>query len=360
MAFAATNIDLNTAVGGKSYPVQATNKAHGPDNKPSPAYSNVFIPAIWSGRLIEKFYDASVLPAISNTDYESEIKNFGDKVIIRSRPSLNINDYKAYAKLQYETPSSNTTTLSIDQGKYFAATMDDVMEVQSDINLMNEWALDASQQMKIAIDRAILGGLLADYNTAINYYDTPDDGWDKAKNLGAVGTGLTGDNIRIGASAAGKGAFVSSKATGTGAGDSTGNAMSIIDYIINMGEVLDLNNCPEEQRKLVLPTKAISLIKKSELRDASLTGDGTSMLRNGRIGMIDRFEIYASNLLPLETGQPMAIACTPQALTFASQMTKMETLRSQDTFGSLMRGLQVYGSKIVNPRLMTLGFINIE
>src|SRR5690606_35786982 len=95
---------------------------------PSTAYSGTFIPEIWSGKLIEKFYASTVLAAISNTDYEGEIKGYGDKVIIRTKPTITINDYRADGALTFERPASNIVELLIDKGKYFATILDDVME----------------------------------------------------------------------------------------------------------------------------------------------------------------------------------------------------------------------------------------
>src|SRR5215475_4793158 len=123
---------------------------------PSPAYSGTFIPEIWSGKLIEKFYASTVLAAISNTDYEGEIKNKGDKVHIRTKPTITIKDYRADGALEVERPASNIVDLLIDQGKYFNLILDDVMDVQSDINLMNMWSDDAAQQFKIVIDKQVL------------------------------------------------------------------------------------------------------------------------------------------------------------------------------------------------------------
>jgi hypothetical protein len=92
-----------------------------------------FIPEIWSGKLIEKFYASTVLAAISNTDYEGEIKNQGDKVKIRTKPTITIRDYKADGALDLERPvGSNIVDLLIDKGKYFNTILDDVMDVQSD------------------------------------------------------------------------------------------------------------------------------------------------------------------------------------------------------------------------------------
>src|SRR6187551_3051015 len=100
------------------------------------------------------------------------------------------------------------------------------------------------------------------------------------------------------------------------------------------------------------------MIKGSELRQAYLSGDSQSILRNGRLGMIDRFTIYVSNLLPkgpvtgppaLAAGEWVIYAGHSHGLTFASQVSKVETLRSELTFGTLLRGLQVYGYKVVDP-----------
>src|SRR5580765_2748126 len=127
---------------------------------PTPAYSGTFIPEIWSGKLIEKFYAATVLTAISNTDYEGEIKSKGDKVIIRTKPTITIKDYRADGALEVERPSSNVINLLIDKGKYFNLILDDVYEVQSDLNMMNMWSDDAAQQFKLVVDREVLLSLI--------------------------------------------------------------------------------------------------------------------------------------------------------------------------------------------------------
>lgn len=296
---------------------------------PNPAYSGTFIPEIWSGKLIEKFYASTVLAAISNTDYEGEIKSHGDKVKIRTKPTLTIRDYTADQVLLVERPSSSIVELLIDKGKYFNTVLDDVMEIQSDINQMSLWSDDAGEQMKITIDRMVLLDILGDAVAA---------------NRGAT-AGAISANINLGVT----GSPVAVVAKNPGAGD-----VEIIDLLVRMGLVLDEQNIPETGRWVVLPTWVASMIKRSELRDASLTGDGTSILRNGRLGMVDRFTIYSSNLLPsgvaggLAAGEFGAFAGHAHGLTFASQMTKMETLRSESTFGTLMRGLQVFGWKVLD------------
>lgn len=317
---------------------------------PSPAYSGVFIPEIWSGKLLEKFYAATVLAAISNTDYEGEISNKGDKVKIRTRPTITIRDYSANQDLVIERPSSNLVELLIDQGKYFNVALDDVMEIQADIDLMNIWAEDAAEQMKIAVDTDVLA-FLASANPV------GDGVGIDSSNYGNTAGAISGD-IDLGDY--GDPLYVNSAAEGTGDGSTSSNSMSIVDYIVNAGQVLDEQNIPETGRWMVIPAWVSARIKKSELKDASLTGDGSSILRNGRLGMIDRFTLYQSNLLlgdSTYSDEWPVLFGTNAALTFASQFTKLETLRSERSFSNLLRGLQVYGYEVVNGVAMGRGVL---
>ena len=302
---------------------------------PSPAYAGIFIPEIWSGKLLEKFYAATVLAAIANTDYEGEIKNKGDTVHIRVRPTITIADYEANQDLSVQRPSGNSVDLSIDQAKYFNLALDDVMEVQSDLDMMSMWAEDASEQMKIAVDTDVLA-----------YLGTTTD--IDATNRGAT-AGRISINIPLGTGAAPL--FVAKSSLTTGDGAAAASAQGVVDFIVNAGQVLDENNIPETGRWMVIPAWFAALVKKSDLKDASLAGDGTSILRNGRLGMIDRFTLYLSNLLPINdaaTDSTAVIFGTKAALTFAAQFTKMETIRSERSFSNLLRGLQVFGFKVVN------------
>jgi len=292
-----------------------------------PKYTGNFIPEIWAGKLIENFYDATVLAAISNTDYEGEIKAHGDTVNIRTTPELTIRDYVKGQTLTVENPDKPKLQLLIDKGKYFAAVEDDVDQVQSDINLMDAWTKDASERMKITIDTDVLTNMLTDVDSL---------------NRGTTAGRISGD-IDLGVA-------------------STPNALTlsnVLAEIINHGTVLDEANIPETGRFMVIPAKMAGLIKQSDLKDASISGDATTPLRNGRIGVIDRFEVYVSHNL-LKTGSEYSIIAGHKlGLTFASQMTNMETLRSESTFGDIVRGLQVYGFKVVQPTALTTGIITL-
>ena len=291
--------------------------------------SNGFIPEIWSGKLVEKFYASTVLSAISNTDYEGEIRNQGDRVKIRTKPTITIRDYKADGTLSIDRPEGSSVELYIGNGKYFNTILDDVMDVQSDLNALSIWSDDAAQQLKINVDTDVLGGILGGMNS---------------KNRGTTAGKIT-SSINLGATTTPLSLVSRSPSTGQ---------VEILDLLLRLAQSLDEQNIPEEGRWVILPVWAVSQLKFSDLRQAYITGDSMSPLRNGRVGMVDRFTIYSSNLLPtgvaggLAAGEYAVYAGHAHGLTFASQISKVETLRSELTFGTLLRGLQIYGYQVVD------------
>ncbi len=297
--------------------------------------STGFIPEIWSGKLVEKFYASTVLAAISNTDYEGEIKNKGDRVKIRTKPTINIYNYDADGLLGLDRPTGGTVELYIGNGKYFSLILDDVMEVQSDLNILSMWSDDAAQQLKIVVDQDVLDGIV---------------GQMAAANQGTAAGVITG-SLNLGV----KGTPLAVVGRNPGVGQ-----VELLDVLMRMGQVLDEQNIPEVGRWVVMPAWAGRMIKQSELRQAYLSGDSVSMLRNGRLGMVDRFTLYISNLLPnhstdstnFATSEWPIFAGHAHGLTFASQISKVETLRSELTFGQILRGLQVYGYQVVDGRAL--------
>lgn len=269
--------------------------------------------------MVVKFYKSTVFGAIANTDYRGNITKFGDKVHIRVTPSITISTYVIGMGLDYERPTTDDVELDIDQGHYYAFAVNKVEQVQSDLAYVEKWTDDAGQQMAITIDTAILAGIYGDA-------DTNNAGTTAGEVSGDIDLGVTGTPESV---------------------DKT----NILDYIVDWGTVLDEQNVPDTERWGVLPPAFCGYIKKSDLKDASLAGDGTSIMRNGRIGAIDRFTLYRSNSVakngttPEEWNIPFG---HPSCLTFASQIVEHETLKNQKDFGDLIRGLQVYGYKVIN------------
>jgi hypothetical protein len=367
----------------------------------NPAYSGIFIPTIWSGKFVEKFYDATVLGAIATTDYEGEIRNFGDTVNIRTHPTITISPYQVDQALNVQRPSSPLVTLQINQGAYFNTVLDDVMQIQADVDLLSNWADNASEQMKVYVDTQILTVTSIGNNVAgaSSIVLTGGGGVNMAYPAGRLSQSInlgasTNSTIFVGSSKyfgaplwlaraaqTSGAATVYGLTTGTGDGFSKLSAKAILDFIIDAGLVLDEQRVPETGRWIVLPAWAAAMVKRSAFQQAYLTGDAVSIARNGRLGMIDRFTVYVSNLLPIGTGAGAGTAGASSAasaalgtslatgeygvyfghslgLTFASQMTKVETLRSESTFGTLMRGLQVWGFQVINATLVGYAVIS--
>lgn len=332
MAVSITNSPTALLPAGTNYPQYST----------SGGGASKFIPELFSGKLQVKFYKSTVLGEITNNDWEGEIKGQGDKVTIRAIPTITIRSYTKGMNLTNEVPTSTPLALSIDHGKYFSVVVDDVDAVQADVKLMDMFTNDAGEQMKIAIDAHVLGAVFADAH---------------ASNKGAT-AGAESGNLNLGA---------------TGAPRAVSNT-TVLDMILDMGLALDEQNVPETGRWLVIPPWMSSMIKRSDLKQAYLTGDSVTPLRNGKIGEIDRFTVYVSNNLTKVTdlgadgvaGGSNAdadstawniMAGTRDAISFASQITDVETLRAQSTFGNIMRGLNVYGFKVTKPEALVAGYV---
>ena len=267
-----------------------------------------FIPEVFSKLLQAKFYSSSVLPNISNTDYEGEISGQGDKVVIRTVPAVTINDYAGTITTQELTTAK--VELLIDKAKYYSFKVDDVLAAQADINLLESASSDAAEGMRVAVETQVLSGVVTGATT-----------------IGAQ-TSITASNI--------------------------------LTSILDQAKALDELNIPEEGRFIVLSPEFVSLLKQSELRQAYLTGDDTSPLRNGKVGVVDRFTVYQSNMLytpgsGADSGYTHVLAGHPKAISFASQFTNTETVRMESTFGDQVRGLKVFGSKVVTPDALVVG-----
>jgi hypothetical protein len=224
----------------------------------------------------------------------------GNKVNIRTVPAITVADYSG--SLSYADVTSGTIELDINKAKSYAFKVDDILKSQADIDYMNEAANDAAQNMKIAIETDVLGNI-------------------------AAGSSLTDINA-------------------TPANVTSAN---VLGQMIEAGQQLDENNIPEEDRFMIINPAVASVLKQSELRQAYLTGDSVSPLRNGYIGMVDRFKVYVSNNLSTTGGVTSGLYGHPKAVAFASQMTNTETVRLESSFGDGVRGLSVYGYKVILP-----------
>lgn len=259
-----------------------------------------FIPEVFSKKLQAKFYAQTMLSEVTTNEYEGEISGLGNKVNIRSVPAVTVADYTG--SLSYADVTSGTIELNIDKAKSYAFKVDDILREQADIDFMNEAANDAAQNMKIAIEQDVFANV-------------------------AAGSSLTDVN----------------------AAAANVTASNILGFILDAGQTLDENNIPEDNRYMIISPAAASLLKQSELRQAYLTGDNVSPLRNGFIGTVDRFNMYVSNNLATASSVTSGLYGHPKAIAYASQMTNTESVRLESSFGDGVRGLAVYGYKVVLP-----------
>ena len=221
---------------------------------------------------------------------------------------MTINDYSGTITTQELT--TGKIELLIDKAKYFSFLGDDILQAQSDLDYVTKASEDAAEGMRVAVETDVLANVV---------------------------TGAT-----------------------TIQAQATISASNVLTSILSMSTALDNLNIPEEGRFIVLSPEFISLLKQSELRQAYLTGDAESPLRNGKVGVVDRFTVYQSNMLytpgsGTDSGYTHVLAGHPKAISFASQFTNTETNRMESTFGDQVRGLKVYGSKVVTPDALVVG-----
>lgn len=282
-------------------------------------------PILYAKKILIELYESTCMSKIANTDYEGQVQKQGDTVRIRTLPEIAVNDFVDGQELDYENLAPSYLDLLIDKGKSWAFNITDIDLKQFDYDQASAWQVHAAEQLKIAMERAIFADIYGDAHST---------------NQGATAGAISG-SYDLGATAA----------------PESITSANVLEYITKCGAVLSENDVPREGRWMVIPEWMAQRIKNSDLKDASLAGDSTSIMRNGRLGMIDNFTLYSSNLLKdvidttAVTNIPFGHSC---ALTFAAQITSSEQMRNPKTFGDLLRGLTVYGYKVIKPEAMGL------
>ena len=265
--------------------------------------NGVFSPTIWSKKLNAKYYAQCFLPEITNSEFEGEIKGQGSQVNIRQRPTVQVTDYQVNQDIQYQDIVDEMITLYINKAKNFAFKVDDIDQAQSNIPILNELTTDAAFQMKIAVEK--------DFFSVV---------------YGQAGLNLPQTNI-----------------------DNT----TALNWLIDAEVQLEQNNIPMDQRWVVIPPKVAGWLQKGDLKNASITGDAESVIRknlnNGRLGTIGGLTVYVSNNLVTAGGVTQCLAGHKSAVTYASQIVKVENVRLQTKFGDAVRGLNVYGYQTLIP-----------
>lgn len=278
--------------------------------------AGLFKPELWSKELLRKINDAGVMLDCVNRDYEGEIKNAGDTVHIQKIGDVTVKDYSSKA-IEYQELDGETDTLVINQKKYFAFKVDDIEKVQANIAYMQKYLNQAKKACLLVQDTFLLG---------------------KAADA----------------------------ATENQMGEVTLSKTNAYDTLIDLrtlladAKAIDASGLGADGKRpyLVVNPKIGGIIRKCpEFTHATAIGDAN--IRKGSIGTFAGFDVKESTNLKEATSKTLIMAGTTEAITFASQIVKMDTLRDKDSFSDLVRGLYVYGAKTVQPTCLATASITV-
>lgn len=263
-----------------------------------------FIPEIWSANLLQPLQNAEVFGSVVNHDYEGDISNVGDTVHITTLANVTVGDYKAHTDIKIEALTDTQQSLLIDQSKYFGFEVDDVEKRQAANDVIAPATANAAYQLADAADQYI-SKLLA-------------DGADSGNKLTAV------------------------KST---------DPSKLYDTIVDLGVKLDEANVPSEGRWVVVnPAQYGLLLRDTRFISASDAAHGT--LLNGIVGEAAGFSVRKSNNIPVALTVATIIAGSNIAATYAEQITSVEATRKEKGFADIVKGLHLYGAKVVNPKAL--------
>lgn len=276
---------------------------------------NNFIPAVWSGNLLSNLNKAHVYaqPGLVNRDYEGDIKGAGDRVNINQIGRVTVFDYVKNTDMPApEVLTDNQRTLIIDQAKGFNFGIDDIDKAQTQPKVMTEATKEAAYALAEATDKFVAGLYTA-----------------AATNVGS-----------------------------TVAPSTVASASDAYDYLVQLSVALDEQSVSRGNRQVVVPPWYLGLLSK----DNRFVGAGVSsdaILRNGFQGSAAGFDIVMSNNVPTATDATAGVsfkiqASTPQARSFAEQIVETEAYRPEKRFGDALKGLHVYGGKVVRPEALAV------
>jgi hypothetical protein len=315
-------------------------------------YSGSFIPTIWSAKILDALYEETFLSEITNTDYEGEIKAYGDSVRIVKEPSVAVHQYALGTGLVNHIVTPDSVDLNINRAVAFSVPVADVLKAQSKPNLVSLYSTAAARAMKEWVQDDVLIGHTGE---TVNSYAL------------AGKTGVWND---VDASNQGAAAGVKSGALslGTAAVPVTLTAANIVQVFLALSSALDEQNVPSTERYLLIDTATRMLFLQSPLADAGFSGDPKTMQRTGEIGVFDRFRIFVTNALPSAAAGKDYLGATAagavahrtilaghkSAISFAGQIHDTGTIPNPTDFGDILRGYQVFGYKTLRPEALAL------
>jgi len=283
-----------------------------------------FIPEIYSKKVQIALRKAAVAEAVCNTDYMGEISSFGDTVNIIKEPQIAVADYTRGLAVTSTDLTDQELVLTVDQAKSFSFKIDDLEKRFSHVNFQAIAADNAAYALRDAMDSNILAAI-------------------SAGATATTGMGTTSTPIDIGF---------------------TSGEVDPLNQMALAAKVLDEANAPEDGRWFVAAPEWYNALSNSSSKLLSVDFNaGQGSIRNGLVasGLLRGFSMYKSNNLPtndLSGATPAGSATAPEALfghmsstAAASSMNKVETVRDTGTFSDIVRGLMVWGRKVLRPEI---------
>lgn len=290
-------------------------RAAGYNNLPN----GVFVPVIYSQKVLKFFRKVSVVEDITNTDYFGEIANFGDTVQIIQEPVITVQAYQRGTVITPQDLVDQEVTLVVDHANSFAFKVDDIEAKQSHVNWEALATSSGAYSIKDTYDSEVL-----------NYIAT------QADSSNALGSASAPQPVGF-----------------------KPGSMSPLSVLNRANRLLDINNVPTEDRWIVANPIFWELMgdENSRLMEAFFTGDSKSPVRNGKVldGEIRGFKGYKSNntpdsLVTASGGGFVVVFGHMSSTATASQISKTEAFRDPDSFADVVRGLHMYGRKTLRPR----------
>jgi hypothetical protein len=351
----------------------------------APGYGNLpngnFSPVIYSKQVQLAFRRASVVEAITNSDYFGEISNFGDSVKIIKEPEITVKNYARGTQITAQDLDDEDFTLVVDQANYFAFKIDDIEAAQSHVNFMSLASDRAAYRLRDQFDADILGYLCGFQQSAKNANaGTARTTAPGTKAVSTAGSDELLTTMKLGrASFAGQltndGAVTDSIPVAPrlpGASSLPTDRISPLQIIARMSRLLDTQFVDTTGRWLVIDPVFLELLKDedSRLLNADFGGSG---LQNGLVvNNLHGFKVYVSNSLPKVGTGPgtssvsvqssnygIIVAGHSSAVASAQQITKTESYRDPDSFADIVRGMHLYGRKILRPEAITVARYNV-
>ena len=348
-----------------------------------------FFPIIFSKQVQLAFRKSSVVEAITNSDYFGEIAQMGDSVKIIKEPEITVKSYARGTTITPQDLDDEDFSLTIDKANYFAFKVDDIEEAHSHVNFQSLASDRAAYRLADQMDQEVLGYLSgfkqAALHASASAVNTTTNG------SAAVSTASSGANL-VGAELLASMSLDASDFTNTsGSAGSANNSIGIepraggataaksgtagnafpLQIIARMSRLMDQQNVDTQGRWLVLDPVFIEVLKDedSRLLNADFGGSG---LQNGLVvNNLHGFQVYSSNNLPsLGTGPStvggpntsnmgIIVAGHSSAIATAEQINKTETYRDPDSFADIVRGMHLYGRKILRPEAIVTAAYNL-